>query len=332
MHDVDYDDSAGIVDRSSPAPANIDTGGGVYDWLLDSEPEDETPTRDIDRIGNRHLTGHLHDGSVEVYSMTDATVTPIVDDWMRTSHVMKRQPSCPTCTERLDRIDGCHAHEFVMDLASDYQADTVSVSYLGTVGILELRGGGTSACEDAGYNEGNSESLADDQLHGSTGHGDDALACPKCHRCQPRSSDDWTLCSCGLMVCDACMTTGCPGCDAKLIEEPARASGSRANELTELRLQYSGIAAGHVRRMIFRLEHRGLRLPPDPEREHASWLEREIGQGAAGPSRPDRQGVTIAPWARIEGEVNGKRTRICPSCGGDFECLPEQGQRHHLLS
>ncbi len=133
---------------------------------------------------------------------------------------------------------------------------------------------------------------------------------------------------------------GCPNCQSRLIHDPAAERTSRAAELTEARVPYSGVAAGHVQRIVSQFERRRQPTgrPPgadgtadtDDQIEHAAWLDRELGR--ADPASVLERGVTIAPWARIDGEVSGQRTRICPACARDYACGAGTESWHHLKS
>ncbi len=218
------------------------------------------------------------------------------------------------------------------DTSTDYDPPG-DVDYHGIVGLLSLRGGGGDPNLDG--------STDDAAVTCHDADADDFTVCVKCNLRGPSSSDDWTLCSCGVIACEACMVEGCPRCHAKLVHEPTRVIDDRVSELTAPHLKYSGISAGHVQRVVSLFEEAPPRRPPhhvphdlghDAERDHhadhLAWADRELG-GVHG-HRPRDTGVQIAPWARIEGESNGRRTRVCTVCSSDVEAVDEHW--HHLRS
>ncbi len=179
---------------------------------------------------DQRVTGHSrHDstGNVDYPGKRHTKLDTIYDDTLHPS---------PVC--EIDRGGGVYDWLLNLDSDDDEGRDMNDVSFVSVVGLLELRGGGTHHFDDAAA----VSHVTDDNDVTLQPEGD--LCCPGCRRRLPHSSDEWTRCSCGTTVCDTCMTTGCPVCQARLVDEPGASRSDRAAELTSLSLQYSGIAGG----------------------------------------------------------------------------------------
>ncbi len=130
-------------------------------------------------------------------------------------------------------------HNFAAEAITD---EAIRVEYSGTVGLLELRGGGRKGIEDLLMELGphNTDVL------------DPSRACDGCRRPLNRADEIWALCVNGHFRCEACATSlQCPWCPS------TSESDHRIHEHVaegEPFLEF-GIEVGHVQRAIHRIEH-----------------------------------------------------------------------------
>ncbi len=219
------------------------------------------------------------------------------------------------------RDKGGGVSRWLFDSDDEAVYDQDGVAYTGTVGLLELRGGGTpSHTDDSKVGEGSQAELEDPQI-----------ACFTCQRRLEGPQDDWSPCECGRTFCDTCMLNGCPRCHARLEPLSSQPAEQRVTDPTQIRPNRIEVAERHVRRIIRRLEDGPLHCDDDDAYEraaaaqHEAWLDRHVARD----HEADR-GVSLAPWAVISGESSGQSVRVCPSCGSS---LPGTDHLwHHLKS
>ncbi len=282
-------------DFDGPPVMPVDFGGGVWHWLLDDtltgdDQPDDGGYHDFVGLPNPRCDGE--DQIIDV-STDDVVVTCRDSD-----------------ADDVMVYAGCNLRSLMSSGGPIYRAAGEDagqdIAYTGTVGLLELRGGGAPAPGDVF--EGGESLQAEPE--------DPQAACFSCHRRLEGPEDDWSPCLCGRAFCDTCMLVGCPRCLARLEPLTNQSAESRTTDPTEVRPNRIEVTEGHVRRIIRRFEEGALQGNDDDTFErsaaaqHEAWLDQHVGRGQGG-----GRGVSLAPWAVVSGEASGQPVRVCPSCG-----------------
>ncbi len=255
-------------------------------------------------LSTPHAEGQLHPGRANSgvdETMSDADFDSDHDD---DADIGGRPPPVPTVADDGGGTDhGGGVWQWLHDDAPPPPPPCarLQVDYHGSVGLLDLRGGGTADTDTDAAPRGRRPAEHNDD-------DDPPLFCSVCNHLMFQDGEDWASCICGRLFCESCMARPCP-CRTPTEE----ATCHRQAPSDALVLDPGDIRVGSVRRLVdhFEAENQPRRAMPGLAQTSArddDW------QTIIAAPRDGRSGVTMAPWACITGERHGRPVRICPQC------------------
>ncbi len=222
-----------------------DEGSGVYNWLLEADLGDQTETLALtlyDALGPMEFRGGVtspNDGDNDTGGNSERfNVVQGTGGACQYEGTLARTPTrTRIIDDEVDDAPGTSSR--AAEPATD---EAIRVEYIGTVGLLELRGGGRKEIEDLLMELGPHNTDALDPIR----------ACDGCRRLLNRADEIWALCVNGHFRCEECATSlHCPWCPTTS-ESDHRTHGRVADG--EPFAEF-GISVGHVQRAIHRIEH-----------------------------------------------------------------------------